>query len=588
VATQKTISQLPPIGPADSFAFAVFGDNQVYEYDPGPRFREVLVELDSVAPEFAVTVGDAVYSETNDDAVMRRKWGAFREALSAIRTPVIQTLGNHDAFDPPTMALWKELWGDTYFHWDAGCARFIALDCESEPARFGNPGSVPARLDGEQFAWLEGLLADSAGKKVFLFVHRPLFPVVGHVGDSLDERPGDRDRLHALLVRYRDRVAGVFHGHEHVFCHQDIDGIDYWHAAGSGSNLYAMPQQGGFYHFLLVKVSPTRVSVEVRRVGGPATPIESVRQVRPGDLLETWETGLTWVTWDYTTDIRPSVARLAKVGRGLSFLFDLSRNPSPYISAEASPALDLTGSDWLSVDIHVPAGTPPGLSVTPSLNSGEDKAVEGQPVVLEEGWNTVRLHLAGIEPGIISAVDSLSWSFSAGSRRGTGRVIFDWLRTESAGGNSVTGAVREIWATGLLWYAWNKEARISSVREQVEGRAGGTRLDFDIKDSRQPTLYALPYPYLYLSGISGLEVDVFIPAEAEDKLSVSLALENGTRSRSPWKPLSPGWNSLKFRLDGSWISMEASSDVRRLELSLSSRDTRLKSCAIFRTLRASW
>ena len=588
MATQENLSRLPPIGPADSFTFAVFGDNQVYEFDPGPRFREVLVEMDASAPQFAVSVGDAVYSTSNDDSIMRRKWDAYQSAIAGIRTSVVQTIGNHDAFDPLTLELWKKFYGDTYFHWDRGCARFIALDSESLTAMAGAVRTSPAQLGDAQFSWLESLLADSAGRKVFIFIHRPLFPVVGHVGDSLDEIPAERDRLHSLLVRFRDRIAGVFHGHEHVFCHQDIDGVNYWHAAGSGSNLYAMPQQGGFYHFLLVRVSPSQATVEVHRVGGPATAPETTRQIRPGDLLETWETGLTWVTWDYSTDIRPSVARKAKVGRGLSFLFDLSRNPSPYISAEVSPAIDLTGSDFILVDINVPAGTPPGISVTPAVNNGGDNGFTGQPHLLEEGWNTVRMDISGLPADIRAAADSISWSFAAGSNRGTGRVIFDWLRTEKSGGNSLTSAIREIWATGMLWYAWNKEVLASSVRGQVEGRAGGVRLDFDIAKSRQPLLYAIPYPYLDLSGISGLEVDVFIPIEAEDKLSVSLAMENTNRYRSPWKPLLPGWNSLKFKLDGSWVSLDASSSIKRIELSLSSGNKTLKSYVVFRTLRLSW
>ncbi len=566
---RETIPRVPAEG---AFTFAVFGDNQVYEFDPGPRFQAVIAAIDGAAPLFAVHVGDAIYSETNDREVLLRKWNAYRDAARVLHCPVVQTVGNHDFFDKPSSALWKDLWGEPNFFWDVGPARFVALDCESDPAR----------LDDAQFAWLAGLLADSAGRHVFIFVHRPLFPVVGHIGDSLDEHPEDRDRLHALLAENRDRVRGVFHGHEHVFCHQDIDGVDYWHAAGSGSNLYAMPQQGGFYHFLMVRVSPDGVTVEARKVGTPPPAAPRVRIVEPDEVMETWESGLTWVTWDHTVDVRP-----VPEGDGLELEFDLARNNGPWLGTQAFRPVDLSAAAAISMGVTVPEGTAPDLRVTPSIHAGKDASHEGTPVPLPPGRNVVRLGLAEAPRALLAGVTGVAFSFSSAAG-GPGRLlILNDLRTLDARDARLAGGPGEKWSSRMLWYAWNSEIKARKPEGPTEGQAGGLLLELDFTSCRQPHLYALPYPYLDLRRAAALEVEVHVPPAAGDALSVSLALEDGNRRRSPFLPLAPGWNAVSVTLDPGWLPDGTRKAVTRLEWAFASRDARLRTEVVLRLLRSS-
>ena len=89
----------------------------------------------------------------------------------------------------------------------------------------------------------------------------------GHRGSSLDKYPADRDRLHALFVKYKDRIKGVYSGHEHVYSFQEKDGVPYYITGGAGAHLYAKPEAGGFHHCLIVRVTATDVKTEVRRFG---------------------------------------------------------------------------------------------------------------------------------------------------------------------------------------------------------------------------------------------------------------------------------------------------------------------------------
>jgi hypothetical protein len=566
---------IPPVSGRETFTFAVFGDNQIYEFDPGDRFRSVVAAVAESRPRFAVSVGDGIYSETTDRSVLLRKWEAYREAVSRLGCPLVQTLGNHDAFDPVSSALWRELWGPTRFHWDAGCARFVALDCETQEAR----------VDPDQLGWLEGLLAGAGDRHVFVFVHRPLFPVVGHIGDSLDQNPADRDRLHDLLVRYRDRVRGVFHGHEHVYCHADLDGVDYYHCAGSGSKLYASPQQGGFYHFLSVTVSPAGARVEVRKVGTPPEPVAPPRAVVPGAVLEEWRSGLTWLTWDSSVAIHPAPG-------GLDLVFDPGRNPGPWLGAQAFPSADLGEASAVALDVAVPAeaaagvsasaGTPGAASaplrVTPSIGSGGGPDHEGGSIELRPGRNTVRLPLEGASPGTRSAVKSLSWTFHCGPAAPPGPVhlILAALRLE--GPDGATARVIEGWESGFLWHAWNSEVSA--------GRAGdGIFVEFDAATCRQPRVHATAFPPLDLGGVDALEVEAEVPAGAV--LSISLAIEGDRRRRSPWISLAPGRTAVQIPLDESWLPAPARRMVPGLEWTFRAAGNRFAGRVILRRMRAS-
>ena len=184
------------------------------------------------------------------------------------------------------------------FEW--GDALFIALD----PYWYtrARPGTDRWRwtLGEEQYRWLRRTLDTSTARYRFVFIHHlvgginsearggveaaPLFEWGGLNEDRTPgfdaHRPGWGMPIHQAL---RDgHVTAVFHGHDHVYVHQSLDGIAYQEvpqpSASNFNNGAALATEGGYASgvvrsssgHLRVSVSPERVTVDYVRATPPA------------------------------------------------------------------------------------------------------------------------------------------------------------------------------------------------------------------------------------------------------------------------------------------------------------------------------
>ncbi|MFO7947214.1 MAG: metallophosphoesterase, partial [Armatimonadota bacterium] len=203
--------------------------------------------------------------------VVRQQYSKFFEALTPLKVhgdiPVAFATGNHDIRGSrKNVTIFEEYFGATYYSFDRGNAHFIILDSEI-------PGQE-GRVKGEQWEWLvSDLEGASNAAYVFVTIHRPLFPVDGHIGSSMDVDIPLRDRLHQLFVNYE--VTAVFSGHEHLYNYHRRDGVGYYITAGGGAPLYAKPQEGGFYHYLLVATGEDGYTARVIKYDG------QLHEVRP-------------------------------------------------------------------------------------------------------------------------------------------------------------------------------------------------------------------------------------------------------------------------------------------------------------------
>ncbi len=548
---------LPQVPAGRPIRFAIFGDNQVYLFEPEPSFLGVVGTIREAAPDFVVMVGDAIYSETSDGETLRRKWAAYRGGLAGLACPTVQVPGNHDCFDEPSRALWRTMFGEPHFCWDAGDARFIVLDCESDPGR----------LDADQMAWLEVRMVDPGPPHVFIFVHRPLFPVVGHIGDSLDVDPAGRDRLHALFIRHRGRIRGVFSGHEHVFCHQDVDGVNYFHAAGGGAKLYAGPQQGGFHHALLGTVAGPTATVEVLRPAPPPVPVTPMRQVVSGTQLEQWTSGITWTTWDQSVEVR------AKPGEA-TLHFNGRRYASPILSGSLRPGRDLGQATALSLSVRVPSDAPVGLALLVGLTGPGNLEWASRPASLSPGAHDLNIVLDGLVPALRANATDITLTLDVPRDAGPAAVTVGPIRLTTATGP----VVLEDWNSGVLWYPWNDAIRVGAAPD------GGLAVSFDTRSCIQPQIFAPLDPAWDLARIAALEVEALV-AEGE-ALTFAIALDGPVRRcRAPFQPLPPGAASLRFRLDGGWLDDATRRSARRIELTLRGATPAGTGTVVFRSLR---
>ena len=175
------------------FTFVVVGDNR-----SGDEVYKKLVSLIAERkPDFVVNTGDLINKPGN-----KQEWAKFWEMSKPVTAPYFLAVGNHDAYAkvPQSEKIYKQevdLPGnELYYSFTAGNSLFIVLDSYI--------AGVERKIAGEQLAWLEGVLANSNRKHVFVFLHHPLYtdPAKGHhANDGLDKYPEDRDRLEALLKK---------------------------------------------------------------------------------------------------------------------------------------------------------------------------------------------------------------------------------------------------------------------------------------------------------------------------------------------------------------------------------------------------
>ena len=126
-----------------------------------------------------------------------------------------------------------------------GDAQIIVLDPFWDTKQRPNSDPWNFTLGARQYQWLTDTLASSTAKFKIVFVHNLVGGLDGAMrggieaapyyewgGRNLDgtngfvtRRPGWPLPIHDLLVKHK--VAAVFHGHDHLYAKQDLDGIVY-------------------------------------------------------------------------------------------------------------------------------------------------------------------------------------------------------------------------------------------------------------------------------------------------------------------------------------------------------------------------
>jgi len=248
---------------AESFTFAAFGDCRPGTDPYSPVLLAMAQDMALHKPAFIVGTGDYIEGSSTE-ATVRRQYDGFFTALAPLQSlgtiPVALAPGNHEIRGSRrNQELFEEYFKHRYFSFDHGGSHFIILDSEE-------PG-LDARIGGDQLVWLKDDLARHRSAKLcFVSLHRPLYPVDGHKGGSMDKFPAQRDALHELFVA--EGVDCVLSGHEHLFNQQRKDGIEYIITGGAGAPLYASVDEGGFYHYLLVHVTGHSYRMDLRRPVG--------------------------------------------------------------------------------------------------------------------------------------------------------------------------------------------------------------------------------------------------------------------------------------------------------------------------------
>ncbi len=265
-----------------AFTFTVMADSHLDEHTDAATYQRTLANALADSPDIHIDLGDTFMTEkqpTREAAA--RQYLAQRYYFGQLghSAPLFLVLGNHDGESPRgrdegslSLAVWANLMRKRYFPnpvpdsffsgnatphpqaglledyyaWEWGDALFIVLDpfWFSQQAR-GQTGNWRRTLGAGQYQWLKRTLESSRATFKFIFVHH----LVGGLNDQsrggaeaashyewggrnadgtsgfTEHRPGWPAPIHQLLVSHH--VSVVFHGHDHFYAKQDLDGIVY-------------------------------------------------------------------------------------------------------------------------------------------------------------------------------------------------------------------------------------------------------------------------------------------------------------------------------------------------------------------------
>jgi predicted phosphodiesterase len=322
--------------PGSPFTFTVTADSHLDDRTDAALYQQTLADASAESPDFHIDLGDTFMTEkhaTREAAARQYLAQRFYFGQLCHSAALFLVLGNHDGESPrgrgsdaDSLAVWANLMrkryfpnpvpdgfytGDAtphpqaglledYYAWQWGDALFVVLDPYWFTQRERGRGDNWKRSLGlAQSQWLARTLDASKARSKFIFIHH----LVGGLDDQgrggaeaatfyewggrntdgssgfAEHRPGWPSPIHGLLRQHR--VSIVFHGHDHFYAKQELDGIVYQEVPqpgypGNGKPPRSAAEYGyrsgkilGSSGHLRVTVMPGGSKVEYVRAGQP-------------------------------------------------------------------------------------------------------------------------------------------------------------------------------------------------------------------------------------------------------------------------------------------------------------------------------
>ncbi|MEA3347188.1 MAG: metallophosphoesterase, partial [Candidatus Auribacterota bacterium] len=230
----------------NEWKFIVFGNNRPDgATEPQPQvFRKIIKNIEDEDPFLVISVGDIIWG-SSDLACTKKQMREFNRIFNTLKIPKYIAVGEHEiAGSEENQAYFEKKLGGLYKTFTHKNCRFIILNSEE----IGNE----LKIAGKQFSWLEKILSKNKKKHVFVFAHRPLFAVGTSEEACFDSYPQEGTRLVELFNRHGVRY--FIAGHEHFYNRCENKGVIQYVSGSAGAPLKVSEEDGGFHHYLIVKV----------------------------------------------------------------------------------------------------------------------------------------------------------------------------------------------------------------------------------------------------------------------------------------------------------------------------------------------
>ncbi|MCB1224308.1 MAG: metallophosphoesterase [Verrucomicrobiales bacterium] len=302
--------------PDSTFTFVTQADSHLDASTDVRVYQQTLANMLADQPDFMIDLGDTTMVDKFGTFYTRSEsqYKAQRYYLGRIAhsVPMFMTLGNHDGErgDRPEMAEWSMNMRKRYFPnptdgndqnshfaFEWGTALFVVLDpfWPTTQRKGNDPWGMT--LGEAQYRWLTQTLRNSSAPFKFVFIHHlvgglgkdvrggvataPYMEWGGKNADGSDgfkeHRPGWEMPIHPLLVQHG--VSIVFHGHDHLFAKEELDGIIYQEVPQPGhpSGGTRSAEEYGYTGTILGSSGHLRVTV-----GPQEAKVDYVRSIVPG------------------------------------------------------------------------------------------------------------------------------------------------------------------------------------------------------------------------------------------------------------------------------------------------------------------
>ncbi|MCG8702407.1 MAG: metallophosphoesterase, partial [Bacteroidales bacterium] len=325
--------------PGSAFTFVVQADSHLDEQSIPELYEITLANAQDDQPDFLIDLGDTFMTDKLPEKSyenIQKRYLLQRSYFSLLchSCPLYLVLGNHDGetgWDQTdkdkslfqwSLGFRKQYFANpepdtfytgsdrvdselghrqNYYAWHWGDALFVVLDpyanTQQKPSKSNDGWGFT--LGESQYQWFAQTLKDSPAVFKFVFCHQvvggdeqgrggtewvPYYEMGGHNTDGTwgfdTHRSGWAKPIHDLMVEHN--VSVFFHGHDHFFAKQDLDGIIYQLVPQPSHHNYKRAGQAAAYGYMKGEILPNSGHLRIEVQESVAT-VDYIRAFLPED-----------------------------------------------------------------------------------------------------------------------------------------------------------------------------------------------------------------------------------------------------------------------------------------------------------------